>query len=729
MKKSEVLYQKDKTRLMTRLITYACILCICFLSVGYSAFSNTLKIENIMATVRPAASARITDVTVSSSTSGGFSGSEDFTKEQVLGTINLPNDSSTVTYRIDVTVFLSSEMKLTSITGLDPSLEYTMTGYNMGDILCDGGNHCNLGATDDIYITIGYKDGVNTTGTTEHPFTLNFNFEVVDIVAKIGDTRYQYLQDAIDDVPANNTQVTIDLLKDTSEALTVTTGQNITFNMHGNTISNKGTTNVIVNTGTITMTNGTITSKASQGAINNNAGGVFIMTGGTISATGTRQAIYNDGGSLTISGSAVLRNTSSERAPVQNLNNGTLLITGGTIESTRFSGVANTANLTIGVKDGDPANVPVITGKTYGISSTTNFNYYDGIIKGGTNAFNDETLIHDTETTLMMLRKTENIGGVNYEVVQLGIPITITFNANGGSVSPASVVINKGGPVGTLPVPTKTNAVFDGWFTSASGGTEVHDDTTFNADTEIFAHWSSTTVAKIGTDEYATLEAAISAAPANTPTTITIVKNIVLNASVELPGSKRLTIDLNNHTISNSGDNMNLFENKGTSTIMNGTLTTNSAQGAVNNRVSGGNLTLSNLTITATGTRQAVYNERGTITITGNCHLSNTSSERAAVQNKVSGTINIISATIVSTNFSAVVADAGTINIGTKDGSISTSSPSITGSNYGVDVSSTLHFYDGVIKGKTDAIHGTVSDSDGTIITGTDGDYKTAHLE
>ena len=730
MKKNENVYKRNKT---LYIVSIAVIFSICFLSIGYSAYSNSLRIEGILAKVRPVASARITNVTLNNTTNGGVSNSEDFTQNKLLGNISLPNQDSTVTYRVDVTVFLSSEMKLSSITGLDSNLEYSISGYNMGDILCNANDECNLGATDDIYITIGYKSGEYDPNNTTYNLDLNFNFEVVQIVAKIGNARYQTLQAAINDVPTNNTQTTIDLLLNTSEVLTVSTGQNIVFNMHGNTISNNGTHNVIVNTGTIRMSDGTIMSNTSQGAINNNAGGVFIMTGGTISATGTRQAIYNDGGTLTISGNATLRATSTQRAPLHNLNNGTVTITGGRIESTNFSGIENHANLTIGIKDGVPDNTPIIMGRTYGVLSDTNFNYYDGIIKGVTNAFDDENYIDDTETSLTMMRSTETINTLTYKVVQLGIPITITFNANGGTCSESSRNINKGGSIGTLPIPTRTTYNFDGWFTAASGGSEVTSSTTFSDNDEIFAHWSQTIVAKIGNAEYPTVHSAVSAVPANTPTTIDIVKDIVLSEVIEIPANKNITFDLNNHTLSNRIQAMPIFETKGTSVIENGTVTTDGTQGAINNRTSGANTTLSNLTVIATGTRQALYNAYGTTTITGNCHLSNTTSERAAVHNLNNGTVIILSGTIESENHSGVYSESGTIIIGTKDGNISTTNPSIKGSLYGVNAVGTLKFYDGVLKGKTDAYNGTISDSDGTPTAGIEviggATYKTSHLE
>ena len=71
--------------------------------------------------------------------------------------------------------------------------------------------------------------------------------------------------------------------------------------------------------------------------------------------------------------------------------------------------------------------------------------------------------------------------------------VTITFNANGGSVSPASVKILKNGSISSLPTPSFTGRNFNGWFTAASGGTQVTTATTFAADTTIYAHWTMIT--------------------------------------------------------------------------------------------------------------------------------------------------------------------------------------------------------------------------------------------
>ncbi len=68
---------------------------------------------------------------------------------------------------------------------------------------------------------------------------------------------------------------------------------------------------------------------------------------------------------------------------------------------------------------------------------------------------------------------------------------TATFNANGGSeADPASVTKDYNTAIGTLPATSRSGYDFDGWFTAASGGTQITSETKIIADVEYFAHWT-----------------------------------------------------------------------------------------------------------------------------------------------------------------------------------------------------------------------------------------------
>ena len=70
---------------------------------------------------------------------------------------------------------------------------------------------------------------------------------------------------------------------------------------------------------------------------------------------------------------------------------------------------------------------------------------------------------------------------------------TVTFNANGGSVDPTSKSVTYDSTYGSLPTPTWAGHDFKGWFTAASGGTEVTPATkvTAAANHAIYAHWDT----------------------------------------------------------------------------------------------------------------------------------------------------------------------------------------------------------------------------------------------
>ncbi|MDR2193654.1 MAG: InlB B-repeat-containing protein [Treponema sp.] len=71
---------------------------------------------------------------------------------------------------------------------------------------------------------------------------------------------------------------------------------------------------------------------------------------------------------------------------------------------------------------------------------------------------------------------------------------TVTFNADGGSVTPSSIQVVSGDTAGTLPIPTKTGYAFDGWFTAQhGGGTPFTAATPVTAALTVYAKWTAGT--------------------------------------------------------------------------------------------------------------------------------------------------------------------------------------------------------------------------------------------
>lgn len=70
--------------------------------------------------------------------------------------------------------------------------------------------------------------------------------------------------------------------------------------------------------------------------------------------------------------------------------------------------------------------------------------------------------------------------------------ITVIFNGNGGTCNQTSKTVYYGDKYGTLPTPTRENAIFDGWYTAATGGARVTSGTVMaahNGSVNIYAHW------------------------------------------------------------------------------------------------------------------------------------------------------------------------------------------------------------------------------------------------
>ena len=689
------------------------------LTIGFSSYQDDIKIGFLGAVLRVDKDIRITGISVSGSTNGAISNYEEYDVNYITTALDLPNEDSTITYDIPITNLGNIEMGIFEITGLPSNLKWTLSGYNLGDMLCDDSDNseCSLGSITTLHLTIGYDTNGYDSTNTLYAFDVNFTISPIsDKVAKMGDTYYDTLQLAIDDVKTKD-PVTIILLKNTSEIISVTNGKNIIFDFRNNTLSNSGNNPVISNRGNISISNGTITSNAStQGAINNESTGVINITGGRVIVTGGRQALYNNKGKATISGGAYLTSKSTQRAAVQNVAGGTMTILGGTIISTGFSGVVNAGVMTVGTKDGTiNDSSPMIQGVTYGIEASSNFKFYDGILKGKTSGLNNASRITEMEDGFGLISDEEIIDSEIYKISYLGVSSTVNFNPNGGTLDETIRYVSTGHKIGELPVPVKAANEFDGWYTLSSGGLKISENTIINSDITFYAHWNKiTNVARIGDKFYDSLQDAVIAVKTNTPTTIVLLKDT--QEKITVGSQKIITFDLTDKTLSNFSNNA-VIENNGNTTIIGGRITSNADTGAINNNATGV-FNISGGEIIATGSRQAIYNiAGGVVNISGGYMSSKTSGrptnaniDRATVQNLEGGILNITGGTIEGIVQQAV-ANEGTLTIGTKDGTVNGTFPNIIGATFGLESTGTLNFYDGIIKGKQNpVIKGEVTD-------------------
>ena len=91
---------------------------------------------------------------------------------------------------------------------------------------------------------------------------------------------------------------------------------------------------------------------------------------------------------------------------------------------------------------------------------------------------------------------TNNTENLNFYAKWTANTYTVTFDANGGSVSQTSAV-TVAGKLTSLPTPTYDGYDFLGWYTDKDGGDEVTINTVFTKDTTIYAHWQNIPVTSL----------------------------------------------------------------------------------------------------------------------------------------------------------------------------------------------------------------------------------------
>ena len=101
---------------------------------------------------------------------------------------------------------------------------------------------------------------------------------------------------------------------------------------------------------------------------------------------------------------------------------------------------------------------------------------------------NDYTPVYYPSTGGFKMETVEKDGTIVYKIVETNT-YTITFNPNGGTVTPATVETDADGKA-TLPTPTRDGYTFDGWYTAADGGEKKGETSVFDANTTLYAHWT-----------------------------------------------------------------------------------------------------------------------------------------------------------------------------------------------------------------------------------------------
>ena len=317
-------------------------------------------------------------------------------------------------------------------------------------------------------------------------------------VATRGNKSYDSLAEAVSDTTDNAKNV-IDLLKDTTESINVP-NREIEINMNGHTVSVTSDACVFANKsgGTLILRNGTLTTTAStKAAIDNESGSTVYLSDVTIEATGARAALYNKDSAAYILNNSKLSTTASERAAVQNLGTGELYFVSGEAIAKNKQGILNENKLVIGEDDANAnSNNPVISGKTYAITSTKDFYIYDGRLRSESANIIDNPSYLKTDGAIDTETGSEAIdtawGSVTYNYMAMKNSSTkfkITLDPQGGEVNPTSITIDAGSIIGNLPIPIKGIYTFADWYKEETYINVVEPNTVPLGNSTYYARW------------------------------------------------------------------------------------------------------------------------------------------------------------------------------------------------------------------------------------------------
>ncbi|NLC48632.1 MAG: InlB B-repeat-containing protein [Tenericutes bacterium] len=144
-------------------------------------------------------------------------------------------------------------------------------------------------------------------------------------------------------------------------------------------------------------------------------------------------------------------------------------------------------NIAVNVSGGTatPTNKNVLhgTSATFTLTPNANYSLSGATISGCTNANISGNIL-----------TVSNI--IESKTCTITLPLTtftVMFNANGGTVSPTSKSVTNASTYGSLPTPTRSCYTFNGWYTTASGGTLISASTVVNLSSNqtLYALWTN----------------------------------------------------------------------------------------------------------------------------------------------------------------------------------------------------------------------------------------------
>ncbi|MGN1060785.1 MAG: InlB B-repeat-containing protein [Candidatus Coproplasma sp.] len=334
-------------------------------------------------------------------------------------------------------------------------------------------------------VTVSYTDGGETV-SCDVDYTIGLVITGGTGVAK-GDTLQLYVSGV-----SGDTAVTWSVADGTGSA----------------TISESGLlTGVTEGTVTVTATAGgytatfvvTVTAEkvAVTGVIINGATEVYVGSTITLTATVTPENATNKSVTWTITSGSEYATIGATTGVLTGVAAGTVTVTATTADG------GKTATHTVTV---NPAEVQTYTYTFYNDDGTT-------VIKTATINSGETIVAPDNPTKTATAQysytfdgwytavsggtKVTTFGAISADVnyyarfTQTLNQYTYTFYDSDGTTVIKTETVDYGTTIVAPDEPTKENYTFDGWFTAASGGTQVTDFGTISADVSYYAHWSA----------------------------------------------------------------------------------------------------------------------------------------------------------------------------------------------------------------------------------------------
>lgn len=532
---------------------------------------------------------------------------------------------------------------------------------------------------------------------------------VTPTVAQIGEDTYPSLYKAME---AAETGATITLLADSQETLVVPAGKKVTLDLNGKTISADNHPVVVVNGGSLTVRDGTVTAPP---AVSSDYKTVEYLSGELTTGSSTAVQVY-EGGSFVLE-SGTIRSTGycGIYAGASKKGSGTVTIKGGYVHAREYAvGAVNDGTiLTIsgGVLMAD-ANAAVAGNGTAGMGGTS-INISGGTLiarndrpgyiacgvyhpQGGTLTISGGTVVADGGVGVLLRAGSADISGGRIVATGTGeglvgnsaVPVRhngivvdtrsgfaglaaddkVTVGGNAAvTAEESAIAVNTSAPAGENGRVVVSGGTFSGDVTDfvIEGSKTVQDEN----GNWVLAPDEKEAIAIYNGEAYMTLREALAEA-GNGPATVRLTNST--NESVTIPAGADITLDLaENATLTGTGREPAILNN-GTLTVTGkGTvLAAAYDKAAVENNgtanLRGGRFTRS---VDPSGPNWYVLDNRGTMTLSDDVSVSAESPNASLVRNMGTAAdkkavLNITGGTLTQNAFTAVRNDDnGVLNI------------------------------------------------------------------